>query len=194
MTEAVPATRSENRAAPAGRSRTKAIIAIAAGAVLLLGGGTTLAYWSTQATVDGGTVSSGDLNLTLVDTPAWSLTPEGDASAPVADITAINIVPGDTVTLEQDVTLALVGDSLIADLTVGGVTVPTGILPAVVTVTDDLGATFSGTGLTSDLDGETVTVSVAFQFDPATSDRELVLTGFSFEDVQLTLEQQDPTP
>lgn len=194
MTEAVLATRSENRAAPAGRSRTKAIIAIAAGAVLLLGGGTTLAYWSTQATVDGGTVSSGDLNLTLVDTPAWSLTPAGDASAPVADITAINIVPGDTVTLEQDVTLALVGDSLIADLTVGGITVPTGILPAVVTVTDDLGATFSGTGLTSDLDGETVTVSVAFQFDPATSDRELVLTGFSFEDVQLTLEQQDPTP
>lgn len=194
MTEAVLATRSENRAAPAGRSRTKAIIAIAAGAVLLLGGGTTLAYWSTQATVDGGTVSSGDLNLTLVDTPAWSLTPAGDASAPVADITAINIVPGDTVTLEQDVTLTLVGDSLLADLTVGGVTVPTGILPAVVTVTDDLGATFSGTGLTSDLDGETVTVSVAFQFDPATSDRELVLTGFSFEDVQLTLEQQDPTP
>lgn len=190
MTEAVPTI----RAAQAGRSRTKAIVAIAAGAVLLLGGGTTLAYWSTQATVNGGTVASGDLNLTLVDTPAWSLIPEGGVSAPVTDITAIDIVPGDTVTLEQDVTLTLVGENLVADLTVGGVTVPTGILPAAITVTDALGATFSGTGLTSDLNGETVTVAVAFQFDPTTADRALAGTDFVFEDVQLLLEQQDPTP
>ncbi len=191
MTEPIPATRREYRAS---NSRTKAIVAIAAGAVLLLGGGTTLAYWSTQATVNGGTVSSGDLNLTLVDTPTWSLTPEGGAAAPVADIDAIDIVPGDTVTLEQDVILTLVGDNLVADLTVGGVTSPAGMLPAVVSVTDDGGATFSGTGLTSATNGETVTVSVAFQFDPATEERDLVLTDFSFADVQLTLEQQDPTP
>lgn len=194
MTEAVPASRRDNRPAPAGRSRTKAIIAIAAGAVLLLGGGTTLAYWSTQATINAGTVSSGDLDLTLVDTPSWSLTPEGGAAAPVTDIAAIDVVPGDTVTLTQDVTLTLIGDNLVADLAVTGVTVPTGILPAVVTVTDDAGETFSGTGLTDDLDGETVTVEIAFQFDPATEDRDLVLTDFSFEDVQLTLTQQDPTP
>lgn len=190
MTEATSTTRRDLRRG----SRTKAIIAIAAGAVLLLGGGTTLAYWSTQATVDGGTISSGDLNLTLVDSPSWSLTPEGGDSAPVTDIAAIDIVPGDTVTLTQDVTLTLVGDNLIADLTVGGVTVPTGIVPTAVTLTDESGATFSGTGLTSELNGETVTASVAFQFDPATADRDLVTTDFVFEDVQLTLEQQDPTP
>ena len=194
MTEAVPTSRRDIRPAQAGSSRTKAIIAIVAGAVLLLGGGTTLAYWSTQATVNAGTVSSGDLNLTLVETPSWSLTPEGGTAAPVADITVIDIVPGDTVTLTQDVTITLIGENLIADLAVDGVTVPTGILPTVVTVTDDEGAAFPGTGLTSALNGERVTVSVAFQFDPATPDRELVLTDFSFEDVQLTLSQQDPTP
>lgn len=194
MTETVSASRRDNRPARAGNSRTKAIIAIAAGAILLLGGGTTLAYWSTQATVNGGTVSSGDLNLTLVETPSWSLTPEGGAAAAVTDITAIDVVPGDTVTLTQDVTLTLIGENLIADLAVAGVTVPTGILPAVVSVTDADGATFSGTGLTPALNGNTVTVSAAFQFDPTTPDRELVLTDFSFEDVQLTLTQQDPTP
>ncbi|WP_300266888.1 alternate-type signal peptide domain-containing protein [Microbacterium sp.] len=190
MSEATSTTRRDLRRG----SRTKAIVAIAAGAVLLLGGGTTLAYWSTQATIDGGTISSGDLNLTLVDSPSWSLTPEGGTSAPVPDIAAIDIVPGDTVTLTQDVTLTLVGDNLIADLPVGGVTVPTGIVPTAVTLTDGTGATFSGTGLTSDLNGETVTASVAFQFDPATADRDLVTTDFVFDDVQLTLEQQDPTP
>ena len=41
----------------------KAAIAVAAGALLLLGGGGTLAVWNTSKTVDAGSVGTGTLNL-----------------------------------------------------------------------------------------------------------------------------------
>ncbi|WP_243225938.1 alternate-type signal peptide domain-containing protein [Microbacterium sp. CIAB417] len=191
MDEAVQ-NQSEGRA---GGTRTKAIVAIAAGAVLLLGGGGTLAYWSTTATLGGGTVVSGDLDLQPAGASTWTLTPEGGTAVPVTDLSAIDIVPGDTLTLTGDFALTLVGDNLVADLVVADIaTLPTGILPPVVSVTDDTGATFPGTGLTDALNGEVVSVEVAFQFDPATSGTTLTTTDFVFEDVSLTLSQVDPTP
>lgn len=184
-------TRSERRSS----KRTAAIIAIAAGAVLLLGGGGTLAYWSTTATLGGGTVVSGDLDLQPVGASSWTLTPEGGTATPVTDLSTIDIVPGDTLTLTGDFTITLVGDNLVADLAVADLaSLPTGILPPVVNVTDDTGATFPGTGLTDALNGEVVTVEVAFQFDPATSGTDLQVTDFVFEDVSLTLTQVDPAP
>src|SRR5690606_34041315 len=82
-TDSLAAPRRERRP---DHSRTKAIVAIAAGAVLLLGGGTNLAYWSTTQSVAGGAISSGDLNLQTTGSPTWWLTAEG-SSTPI-DITA----------------------------------------------------------------------------------------------------------
>ena len=45
-----------------GRKRVTAILAVAAGAALLVGG-STYALWSANSTMDGGTITSGDLNL-----------------------------------------------------------------------------------------------------------------------------------
>ncbi|MGL3151371.1 alternate-type signal peptide domain-containing protein [Microbacterium sp. A82] len=187
MTEAVATPKSVS-------SRTKAIIAIAAGAVLLLGGGTTLAYWSTTQTLAGGTVASGDLDIQPVGGQTWTLVGEDGTEVVVTDLSTIDIVPGDTLQLTGDFALTLIGDNLVADLTVSDVAnLPAGIVtPVVVNVEDSTGVAFPGTGLTSDLNGETVSVNVDFQFDPQTVGTDLQLTDFTFEDITLTLTQVQP--
>jgi len=183
MSETAPALRADSR--PKRSSRTTAIIAIAAGAALLLGGGTTLAYWSTQQTIPAGTIESGDLNLALDGTPAWTLEGVLDtAPAAVADISAVTIVPGDVVTLEQDVTLTLIGTTLEAALVVAEGTVPDGLEATVTTAGVD------AADLTAADNGSTVTVTVAFEFDPATAERENVNTTFDLSNVVLTLTQK----
>lgn len=171
----------------AGSRRMKAIVAIVAGAALLLGGGTTLAYWSTTQSITGDTVSSGDLNLTLNDSPAWTLMPEGGAATPVPDITTVRIVPGDTVTLTQDATLTLVGDNIHAELDVAE-----GTVPAPLTATVSVSGVTDPADLTATDDGSTVTVSVEFEFPNTITDRNNVNTAFDLTDVQLTLTQITP--
>ncbi|MGW8483481.1 alternate-type signal peptide domain-containing protein [Microbacterium sp. NPDC055903] len=181
--------------APAPRrdaSRTKAIVAIAAGAVLLLGGGTTLAYWSTQQSLDAGTVTSGDLDLTIAAAaPAWTLTPEGGAAAPVADITTVRIVPGDTVTFTQTAELTLVGDNLHAELeaVLDGATLPAGVTAPTPVVTVAGG---DPADLTVADDGATATVTLTYTFPASTANRDLVNSAFDFGDVDLTLTQVAP--
>lgn len=183
MSETAPAHRADNR--PKSSSRTKAIIAIAAGAALLLGGGTTLAYWSATQTIPAGTIESGDLNLALDGTPTWTLEGVLDAApAPVADITDVLIVPGDVVTLEQDVTLTLVGTTLEAALVVDEGTVPAGLTATVTTTGVD------AANLTAADNNSTITVNVAFEFDPTTADRDDVNTSFDLSSVLLTLTQK----
>lgn len=170
------------------RSRTKAIVAIAAGAVLLLGGGTTLAYWTTSQTIDGTSTTSGNLDFTPDSEATWELVSEGGAvTAPLSATSTI--VPGDLIRMTQDVTLELEGDNLFATFTaaVEG-TPPTGLLEPTVTVEDGDGAPVS-TGLTQDNNGETVTVVAEFQFDPATAAQSLTTTDFDINDVTLTLTQ-----
>lgn len=173
-------------ASPGGapRRRTSAIIAIAAGAALLLGGGTTLAYWSTSQVLDVGTVESGDLNLSTPTAAEWTLN-----GAPVADISTVQIVPGDVIVMTQSSTLTLVGDNLEAtlDATVSGAVLPAGVTaptPAI-TVTGDPDLT----ALTEANDGAVATVSVTYAFPAATPDRELTDESFDFGDVELTLTQ-----
>jgi len=185
MSDATVATRRERRPARPGRSRVKAITAIAAGAVLLLGGGTTLAYWSTSLTVPAGTVNSGDLNLVAAGEPAWTLQGVLEAApTTVADPASVLIVPGDTLTLTQDVTLTLVGDTIEAALEVADATLPAGLDATVTTAGAD------AANLTAADNGATLTVTVEFVFDPATANRDLVNTSFDLSDVALTLTQK----
>ncbi|MGM1016557.1 MAG: alternate-type signal peptide domain-containing protein [Actinomycetota bacterium] len=167
------------------RSRTSAVLAIAAGAVLLLGGGTTLAFWSSSITVPAGTVNSGDLNLEASGTPEWTLQGVLDATpTTVADPTAVLIVPGDVLTMTQDATITLQGDTIEAELVVSEGTLPTGLDATVTTTGAD------AENLTSADDGATLTVTVEIEFDPATADRDLVNTPFDLSDVSLVLTQK----
>lgn len=82
---------------------TKAGIATAAGIALLMGGAGTLAFWNDGAGLGGGTVTAGHLNLTSAGDGAW-------------DEDLDFIVPGDTVTYTETLTLSAVGDNLSFEL------------------------------------------------------------------------------
>ena len=105
---------------------TKSAIAGAAGIALLLGGAGSLAYWNDSAAVGSATIDSGTLAIDLDGSPATVYT--GTASPVVL------IVPGDSVTITQGVTIDASGDHLSATLTVDQ-TALTGDLKDFVTVT-----------------------------------------------------------
>lgn len=173
-------------------SRTKGIVAIAAGAVLLLGGGTTLAYWSTTLTLDAGTVNSGDLDLALGDA-TWTLDGVIGDPVAVADPSVVNIVPGDVLTLTQEIDVTLVGDTIEALLSADTADLVPADAAAAFTVELDLGDIGTPDGdavrLTPDDVADPITATLTITFDPATADRDFVNTPLDLSEVGFTLEQ-----
>jgi len=116
-------------------NKTKGVIAGIAG-IALLGGGTTFALWSDSATVAGGTITNGNLEVAAIGTLAWV-----DASSPrvdedhTIDPATWRMVPGDVVEGTQGLGVALQGDNLVAELTVDA---PEAVLATGVTVTYDV--------------------------------------------------------
>jgi len=106
--------------------KTKGILAGVAG-IALLTGGATFATWSDSASQNGGTITSGNLDVAAVGTPAWY-----DVSADRTDganltgaLAGYNghaidstwrIVPGDTAVAAFGFAVALQGDNLAANI------------------------------------------------------------------------------
>lgn len=87
---------------------TKAGIATAAAVALLMGGAGTLAYWNDTADLDGASViSAGNLDVEAGAAGSW---------VGISNIDNYRIVPGDTLTFTQDVTVVAQGDTLVANL------------------------------------------------------------------------------
>jgi alternate signal-mediated exported protein len=119
---------------------TKGAIASAAGVALLLGGAGTFALWNGSTTVAGGTLATGTLSIASTGSPTWT-----DASSTVVGGTPFNpalqkIVPGDVLTLTQQVVLSTTGKNLKANFTFDptSITGDAGVLP---NVTEVLAAT-----------------------------------------------------
>ncbi|MFX9180953.1 alternate-type signal peptide domain-containing protein, partial [Acinetobacter baumannii] len=75
---------------------TKGTLAIAAGVVLLFGGGGSLAYWSSQATVTPAQVTTGQLTIGTASSSGWSVEKYLGSSFTSVDTTSYLAVPGDT--------------------------------------------------------------------------------------------------
>lgn len=88
------------------KKSTKGAVAAVAAGVLLLGGAGSLAYWSDEADVDGGSVNSGSIELAATDCAdaPWTHTEDGSEVG--------LIVPGDTIEKECEATLVLEGDHI----------------------------------------------------------------------------------
>jgi len=97
-------------------------IAGAAGIALLLGGAGTFALWNSAASIAGGTVASGTLTIESDGAPVWT---DGAAGPAIATIADVQIVPGDTLVLTQDVLINATGDNLQAILTFDDSTITT---------------------------------------------------------------------
>ena len=89
---------------------TKSAIAGAAGIALLLGGAGSLAYWNSSATVGASAINAGTLAIAATGTTTTTYTSGGGAVS--------LIVPGDSVTVTQPVTVSATGDHLKAKLTI----------------------------------------------------------------------------
>lgn len=100
------------------KKTTKGALAVSAAGVLLLGGAGTLSYWTDTATVTGGSLSAGELDLEQVSCDSdWMLDGAGGAGGALAGRL---LVPGDTVTKTCEYTLTATGDHLELDLAVNG--------------------------------------------------------------------------
>jgi alternate signal-mediated exported protein len=179
-----PTTRPSSRG-----PRAKGILAIAIGAVLLLGGGTTLAYWSTSQSLSTGTIDTGDLNLTATDA-AWTLTAADGTTTAGVDPSAVKLVPGDVLTLTENLAVVLQGDTIKADLALNrGAALDSALATSVTlkngttTLTPTSGTTYR---LTSSAD---LTATVSITFASSTTGRQLVDTTVQPSDLSFSLTQ-----
>lgn len=155
--------------------------AAGASALVLLGGAGSLAYWNGSGSVDGGTITAGRLTLTEFRPGAWTLN-----GAPVADVSVVRVVPGDTLLFTGSWTISATGDDLEASVDVTGLEGRGGLADDV-TITDTY--TVDGTPLagriTDDDDGDVLAAEIVvdFPFGAAVGDasqaRALDLTDVS---------------
>lgn len=175
------------------KNTTKGVIAGVAGLALLTGGAT-FALWSDSATIAGGTITNGELEVVTVDPMVWRDVSDDRSDSPhVIDPTTWRMVPGDIAQGTQYLTVTLVGDNLVANLSVNTTTAD---LPDDVALTyrlldgteeigvgelgDDLTVRFAASTSSQDVDGDTVildaggrktlTVELTLTFDEAAED------------------------
>ena len=155
------------------KKSTKGAIASSAAAVLLLGGAGSLAYWTADQDIPGGTINSGLLTLSAPVCGDWTYTGGATFTPGTSEV-----VPGDTITKVCDLTLDAEGDNIAADLTVDD-PAPTGnaladALVADATFTVDAVATSSISAAGSYAVEATVTVEFPYGTvstpDPLTDD------------------------
>ena len=138
---------------------SKRLAAAGVGLALMLGvGGGTFALWSDTDALTGGTITSGDLDITATGATSWadvSADMGKGASLPIADIADFLIVPGDTLERTQDVTVKLTGDNLKATLTLAnlGNGAPGSL------ITNDGANSVKATNVVTDSTGKTVDAS-----------------------------------
>jgi alternate signal-mediated exported protein len=181
---------------------TKGAIAGAAGVALLLGGAGTFALWNTTVGVASGKISTGTLAFGTRANATWS---DDSGATPTAFNPATQkIVPGDVVSLTQDITINATGKNLKAELAYvpSSITIPSDLAPYIdttFTVTNVSGdATYSGTGTVLDpyiikptTGGTSVfTVKISYAFDPSVTGvdgqtESVDLTGAAYSLTQL---------
>lgn len=138
---------------------TKGALAAATAAVLLLGGATTLAYWTDTGSADGGTITTGTMSLSDGTCGSWAYEGGSEDGDPVT-----LMVPGDAVTKSCTFTIGATGDHLSATLSVPSELTYTTSKPATsldldASATYTVGDTAGQTTITSADGGETLTVA-----------------------------------
>jgi alternate signal-mediated exported protein len=131
----------------------KGSVAGATGIVLLMGGFGTYALWSDTATAEGGSVTSGVLDIVSAGPATWrDLSSDSSVRSwtPASDL----MVPGDVVEMRQPLDVAATGKNLKAKLTVTG----------------GVGSTLQNIQVTANYGGQTISSSngsFAFTWDTA---------------------------
>lgn len=166
--------------------RTKALVALAGAALLLIGGRATLAVWTESEPVTGGALNAGHLNLVTdgVNTGCGAWTLDTGESAPSTYNAGDPLVPGDVLTKTCSFTIEAEGNHLRAAVGLGAANFSGadgdfgGALVA--DVSDVSVGGVPATEFTEDNDGDALTAVVTVTFDGA--------AGNSTEDLSTVLD------
>lgn len=74
---------------------TKGAFAASAAVALLIGGGSTLAFWNAEANLGQASISSGNLALTQTNAGTWTIQHVDGSVVPAGNLADLRIVPGD---------------------------------------------------------------------------------------------------
>lgn len=169
----------------------KGAVAAGAAAVLLSGGAGTFALWSDQATIAGGTITSGFLSLDVTGA-AWSDITTGAPSAfdPAFD----EIVPGDVIQYTANAVVDGDGKNLEATLLADTADIGGDLLPYLeISFMVDTVITDTLTYDLGHVDGTTVhPIVLTFTFDEETPFTEGMDSQLNLNDFELALEQTTP--
>lgn len=102
------------------KKSTKALIAGGIGVALLVGGASTVSFWTDEAEGGDGVISSGTLDLGTPAGGGWEISHEGDGSGTATEPVEFNpgsdqIVPGDVLTYTQSIPVTLEGENIAAE-------------------------------------------------------------------------------
>lgn len=172
---------------------TNGALAGAAGIVLLLGGAGTFALWNDDADIEGGTITSGVLDIDDSTAGVWTDESYDVTGSPVIDPDTFLVVPGDTLQYEQTFDIAATGNNLLAevDYTYVAGSLPTGFDVDVVVSVNGATTVASGTPVEVE-DGDEVTATLTLTFDAATADQVSQDETVNLSDIGLTLQQVRP--
>lgn len=135
------------------KKMTKATVATGAAVLLLLGSGSTLAYWNDTANLSGqNNITAGTLALTATATPTWKIKHTNGTETNVTNIADVRIVPGDKLTYSFPASITAQGQNLRFQVAIaGGSIVAASAAAADTALATQLvngGATFAVTGAT----------------------------------------------
>lgn len=165
----------------------KGTAAIAVGAALLLGGGGTLAAWNDSATAAPGTIIAGNLDI-----KAGAGTWKDSSGKTIEKIGDYRVVPGDVLTFTQVLDVTLEGNNMAAKVTTTGISATSGFGDTVTVSQPELSV--GDKEITNALTAsETVTATITFEFEAATSGQTAVQETYNFNNVGFTLAQDVPT-
>ena len=171
---------------------TKGAIVTAAGVMLLVGGGGTLAVWNVQQDAEAGIVASGDLDL-VAEAGVWTV---AGANGPITipNINTYQIVPGDTLTYTQTVDITLDGNNLAATLSVENADGDNTNFVEGTYTTSPVSLKKDNVAITNPLTNDVAdaVASVTFDFLETTDGRDSVDATYDFSAVAFKLEQIAP--
>lgn len=188
---------------------TKGSLAAGAAAVLLLGGAGSLAFWTDDASINGGTITSGDLTLDAGVCEDWTYVSDGTTAADRAGQLVELFVPGDVITNTCTFVVGATGDNLEAaiaatdaEFTAGGTSLTLEPETTYAIDGDDARDFVDGDLITSLDDGATITATIEVEIPFGTADgsgvtprvnendTQNITTGL--EDITIALTQVDP--
>ncbi|MEV7396592.1 alternate-type signal peptide domain-containing protein [Aeromicrobium sp. NPDC092404] len=170
------------------KKSTKGAVAAAAAGILLLGGAGTLAFWSADIDLPGGTFTAGELKLVDTECSDWTLDDDEDDAGVVVDDDTL-FVPGDSITQTCTANIIATGEHLRATVGVTGAELNDEAEPYVTVESDaTIGGTSGITEITEANDGDAVTLTVTVTFNE-TSGNETQGQSATLSDYAVALTQ-----